>query len=265
MRILTKIWVIPVLLVVWEFAARAVGNTDFQPPTTIVAAMYELWFSGPASRIFLTDDAIDNILPSLGRMFGGWILAALIGIIAGMLLGRSRTATDYVDPLIEFGRSLPPPLLIPVFLVLQAGLHSPYGVLITQLATIVFGVVWPVLLNSIDGARAIDRTYTETATVFNLTRFQRLRVVVLPAASPKIFAGLRLSLSLALILMVLTELIGGSDGIGYQLLQAQRSFDGAAVWATITLLGILGYVVNSLFVLAERRVLVWHRQATRNP
>ncbi|TYB67262.1 ABC transporter permease [Nonomuraea sp. PA05] len=259
MKKLSKFLVIPVVLVVWELAARAIGDTDFPPPTTIVVRMYELWFSGPVSTVFLTDDAIDNILPSLGRMFGGWVLAAAIGIVAGMLLGRSRAATDYVDPLIEFGRAIPPPLLLPALIVIFQ------DSLATQLATITFGVVWPVLLNSIDGARAVDRTYTETATVFNLSRAQRLRVVVLPAASPKIFAGLRLSLSLALILMVISELIGGSDGIGYQLLQAQRSFDGAGVWAAIALLGILGYLVNSLFVLAERRVLVWHRQATRNP
>ncbi|MEV0825623.1 ABC transporter permease [Nonomuraea rubra] len=267
MKNLPRYLVIPAVLLVWELVTRAIGDPDFPPPATIVARMYELWFSGPVSRVFLTDDAIANILPSLGRMFGGWVLAALIGILAGMLLGRSRAATDFVDPLIEFGRALPPPLLIPVFLVVMAGLSSETvsGVLITQLATIVFGVIWPVLLNSIDGVRAVDRTYTETATVFNLSKPQYVRVVLLPAASPKIFAGLRLSLSLALIMMVISELLGGSDGIGYQLLQAQRSFDGAGVWAAIALLGILGYVVNSLFVLAERRVLVWHRQATRNP
>ncbi|MEQ4724059.1 ABC transporter permease [Nonomuraea sp. B19D2] len=254
-----RLWVVPVVLAVWEIAGRAIGDTDFPPPTKIAARMHELWFSGPPARAFLTEDAIANILPSLGRMFGGWVLAALIGIVAGMLLGRSRTATDYVDPLIEFGRAVPPPLLLPVFLVLfHAGLT-------TQLATIVFGVVWPVLLNSIDGVRSVDPTYTDTATVFNLSRLQRLRMVIFPAASPKIFAGLRLSLSLALILMVISELIGGTDGIGYQLLNAQRSFDGAGVWATIALLGTLGYVVNSLFVLAERRVLVWHRQATGSP
>ncbi|MGI5292917.1 ABC transporter permease [Nonomuraea polychroma] len=248
----------PVVLIVWEVIARGLQDTDFPPPTTIVARMYELWFSGPLSRVFLTDDAVSNVLPSLGRMFGGWVLAAVLGVVAGVLLGRSRTATDYVDPLIEFGRAIPPPLLLPLFLVLlQAGLTM-------QLATIVFGVIWPVLLNSIDGVRSVDPTYTETATVFGLSKAQHLRVVVLPAASPKIFAGLRLSLSLALILMVIAELFGGTDGIGYQLLQAQRSFDGAGVWATIALLGVLGYLVNSLFVAAERRLLGWHRQATRN-
>lgn len=254
MKAVARLWVIPFALVVWEFVARAVADTDFPPPTTIVARMYELWFSGP---YVLTDVAVDNVLPSLGRMFGGWVLAAVLGVLLGVVLGRSRAATQYVDPLMEFGRSIPPPLLLPVFLVLFEAR------LATQLATIVFGVIWPVLLNSIDGARSVDRMYTETATVFNLSRAQRLRLVVLPAASPKIFAGLRLSLSLALILMVVTELIGGTDGIGYQLLQAQRSFDGAGVWAAIALLGILGYLVNSLFVLAERRVLVWHRQSGR--
>ncbi|MEU6714109.1 ABC transporter permease [Nonomuraea sp. NPDC046802] len=259
MRAPAGIWTIPPVIAVWELVTRWLEDTDFPPPTTIVARMHELWFSGPAARLFLTDDAVDNIVPSMGRMFSGWLLAAFIGVVAGVMLGRSRVAADYVDALIEFGRSVPPPLLLPLFLVLfQAGLAM-------QLAAIVCGVVWPVLLNSIDGARNVDRTYTETATVFGLSRAQRLRRIVIPAASPKIFAGLRLSLSLALILMVISEVFGSTDGIGYQLLQAQRSFDTPGVWATIALLGMLGYIVNSFFVLAERRLLIWHRQANRTP
>ncbi|MBT2224955.1 ABC transporter permease [Nonomuraea sp. NEAU-A123] len=259
MKSLARSWVILTVIVFWELVSRRLADKDFPPPTTIVARMYELWFSGPVRRLFLTDDAMANILPSLGRMFSGWILASLIGVLLGVFLGRSRVAADYVNALIEFGRAIPPPLLLPLFIVLfQAGLQ-------TQLAAIVSGVIWPVLLNSMDGARAVDRTYTETATVFGLSRAQRLRRIVIPAASPKIFAGLRLSLSLALILMVISELFGGTDGIGYQLLIAQRSFDAPGVWATIALLGTLGFIVNSLFVLAERRLLVWHRQATRTP
>ncbi|MFG1957476.1 ABC transporter permease [Nonomuraea sp. NPDC049028] len=259
MKSLARSWVILAVIVFWELVARRLEDTDFPPPTTIVSRMYELWFSGPAARLFLTDDALANILPSLGRMFSGWILASLIGVVLGVLLGRSRVATDYVSVLIEFGRAIPPPLLLPLFIVLfQAGLRI-------QLAVIVSGVIWPVLLNSMDGARSVDRTYTETATVFGLSRAQRLGRIVIPAASPKIFAGLRLSLSLALILMVISEVFGSTDGIGYQLLTAQRSFDTPAVWATIALLGMLGFIVNALFVVAERRVLVWHRQATQTP
>jgi ABC-type nitrate/sulfonate/bicarbonate transport system permease component len=252
-----RYWLVLVVLAVWEFITRLLGDNDFPPPSTIVGRMYELWFSGPASRLFLTDDAIGNILPSLGRMFGGWILAAIIGVVLGVVLGRSRAATDYVNALFEFGRAVPPPLLLPLFIVVfRPGLQM-------QLATIIFGVIWPVLLNSIDGARTVDRTYTETATVFGLSRAQRLRVVVIPAASPKIFAGLRLSLSLALIIMVISELFGSTNGIGYQLISAQQSFDSPGVWATIALLGVLGYIINALFVFAEHRLLVWHRQANR--
>ncbi|MER5998248.1 ABC transporter permease [Nonomuraea angiospora] len=259
MRSLAGVLVILPVIAAWELVTRRLGDTDFPPPTSIVARMHELWFSGPAARLFLTDDAVDNILPSMGRMFSGWLLAAFIGVVAGVALGRSRVAADYVDALIEFGRAVPPPLLLPLFLALfQAGLAM-------QLAAIVSGVIWPVLLNSIDGARNVDRTYTETATVFGLSRPQRLHRIVIPAASPKIFAGLRLSLSLALILMVISEVFGSTNGIGYQLLVAQRSFDTPGVWATIALLGILGYIVNALFVLAERRLLIWHRQANRTP
>ena len=213
MKSLARSWVILAVIVFWELVTRRLEDTDFPPPTTIVSRMYELWFSGPAARLFLTDDAMANILPSLGRMFSGWILASLIGVVLGVLLGRSQVATDYVSALIEFGRAIPPPLLLPLFLVLfQAGLQM-------QLAAIVSGVIWPVLLNSMDGARAVDRTYTETAIVFGLSRAQRLGRIVIPAASPKIFAGLRLSLSLALILMVISEVFGSTDGIGYQLLR----------------------------------------------
>lgn len=257
MKALIRLWVIPLVLVLWELAARALADTDFPPPTTIIARMHALWFSGPAGRLFLTEDAVGNLLPSLGRMFGGWVLAAVIGVLLGTALGRSRTATDYVDPLMEFGRSIPPPLLLPVFVLL-------FKVeLTTQLATIVFGVIWPVLLNSVDGARSVDRGYTETATVFGLTRAQRLRLVVLPAAAPKIFAGLRLSVSLALILMIISELKGSTEGIGYLLNLASNNADMPAIWAGVLLLGVLGYVLNTLFLMVERRVLAWHRDAHR--
>ncbi|MEV4888835.1 ABC transporter permease subunit [Nonomuraea sp. NPDC055795] len=251
MSVLNRLWFVPAVLVVWEVLTRLKADTDFPPPTAIAGRMRELWFSGPAARLFLTDEAVANLLPSLARMFTGWVLAAAAGVLAGVLIGRSRAAQDYAGPLIQFGRSVPPPLLLPFFFaLLQGGLA-------TQLAGIVFGVIWPVLLNSIDGARSVEVLQIETARVFGLSRAEQVRRVIIPAAAPKILAGLRLSLSLALIMMVISELFGGTDGIGYQLLQAQRGFDTPGVWAAIALLGLLGYVVNSLFVVIERRLLGW--------
>jgi ABC-type nitrate/sulfonate/bicarbonate transport system permease component len=113
------------------------------------------------------------------------------------------------------------------------------------------------ILGAADGARSIEPLHLETARVFGLTRGQRLLRIVLPSAAPKIFAGLRLSLSLALILMVIAEFFS-TEGIGFQLRAAQRAFDLPGVWGAIVLLGILGYVLNQAFLLLEKRVLTWH-------
>jgi ABC-type nitrate/sulfonate/bicarbonate transport system permease component len=240
-----------VAVVLWEIAARAGDSPFFAPPTDIAVAFHEMWLGGPASQLFLSDVGVQNILPSLARMLGGWALAVLVGVVVGVALGRSETAMDYAGPLLAFARAIPPPALVPVFLVLFE-LGTPM-----QLATIIFGVVWPVLLNSADGARSVHPVQVQTARAFRIPRRQWVFGVVLPAALPKIFAGMRVSLSLALILMVISELVGATNGIGLQLALAQRSFDFDAMWAAVVLLGLLGHLFNSLLLAVERRVLAW--------
>jgi ABC-type nitrate/sulfonate/bicarbonate transport system permease component len=247
-------WMVFILcVVVWQIVTGIVQDTYFPTPVTIVEAMYRLWFSGPIDQLFLTDLAVRNILPSLGRLLAGWTVAGAIGIVLGMALGRSKTAMDYVGPLISFGRALPAPVLLPVFLVLFK-LGTP-----VQLATIVFGVVWPVLLNTIHGAQSIDQVQVDTARAFRISRLRWIFGIVLPAALPKIFSGLRISLALSLVLMVISELVGATNGIGYQFQVAIQSFDLTITWAWIVLLGILGNLLNWIFVSVERRVLAWNR------
>ncbi len=126
---------------------------------------------------------------------------------------------------------------------------------------IAFVCLWPVLLNTIDGITGIDPTLNDTARVYGVRGLTRLRLVVLPAAGPQIFAGMRTSLSLAVILMVISEMVASTNGIGFFVLQSQRSFAIPEMWSGILLLGILGYVLNVIFILVERRVLAWHRGA----
>ena len=126
---------------------------------------------------------------------------------------------------------------------------------------IAFVCVWPVLLNTIDGINGIDPTLKDTARVYGISGRDRLMRITLPAASPQIFAGMRLSLSLALILMVISEMVASTNGIGFFVLQSQRSFAIPEMWSGILLLGILGYVLNLAFMIIERRVLAWHRGA----
>lgn len=245
-------WAVLVAAVVaWEAAARLAGSTFFPPPSRIATTMVATWFSGPPGRLFLSDLAVANVGPSLARLSAGWAIAVVVGVVAGVALGRSPTALEFVGPLLAFARAVPPPALVPVFLVLFE-LGTPM-----QLATIIFGVVWPVLLNSIDGARSVHPTQAETARAFRLPRTQWLARVVLPAAAPKILAGMRISLSLALILMVISELVGATDGIGLQLALAQRNFDFPTMWTVVVLIGVLGYALNAGLLTVERRVLRW--------
>ena len=132
-----------------------------------------------------------------------------------------------------------------------------------EIATIVFGAIWPLVLNTADGVRSIEPLQLDTARVFGLSRLDVVRRVVFPATLPRIFAGLRLSLSLSLILMVFSELVGSSNGIGYELVNAQTSFDLPAMWSGVVLLGIIGYALNVLVLAVEGRVLAWHRGSRR--
>ncbi|MCG5219073.1 ABC transporter permease [Streptosporangium sp. KLBMP 9127] len=255
LRRIGRLWLVPVVIVVWELATRALGDDSFPPPSTIAGRMREMWLTGPPSRLWINDSAIANIPPSVVRLLGGWLAAALAGVTLGLLLGRSALLSRLFEPIVHFLRAIPPPMLLSFFLALFA--IGPE----MQVATIIFGVIWPILINSADGARTIDRQHLDTALVFGLSRGQRLWRVILPSATPKIFAGLRVSLSLALILMVISELVGSTEGIGYQLLDARRSYDRPGVWATIVILGVLGFLLNSAFLAVERRVLSWHRTA----
>lgn len=257
MRAILQRWTVFVLgVAVWQLATMAADDPFFPTPGTIVGRVYDLWFSGPATRLFLTDGAVGNILPSLARLGAGFAIGVVAGVALGVAVGRSAWAYDVLDPVLQFFRAIPPPTLVPVFIVLFS--LGPQ----MQIASIAFSVLWPVLLNAADGARTVEPVQLETAAVFRLTTVERLRLVIVPSALPKIFAGLRLSLSLSLILMVFSELQpGAADGIGFQLVEATTRFDYETVWAAIALLGALGYVLNMGLLAVERRVLSWQRPA----
>jgi ABC-type nitrate/sulfonate/bicarbonate transport system permease component len=250
-RLVLRWGLVAALVVAWQRLAAPAENVFFPPPSDIWANIRANWFGGPATHLWLSEYVTHDLVPSIGRMFAGWSLAALAGIAVGIAIGRSARAMAYLAPVLHFLRAVPPPTLLPVILVL---IHSDDLQLI---ALIGFGVVWPVLLNSADGARSVHATGRDTARVFGISRPRWLLRVVLPAAAPKIFSGLRLSLSLALILMVLGEYTSGSEGIGFQLQQDQSAFDMPALWALIVLLGLLGYVCNSALLAVQRRTLAW--------
>lgn len=247
-------WLVFVVFVgLWQLAAVAADDPYFPPPSKIASAAGDTWFSGPASHLWASSAFTDDILPSLGRLLAGFAIAAVVGIPAGLALGRSAKVTDYLSPMFFFARSIPATMLVPVFLV-AFGIGPKMEIFV-----VLFGAVWPILLNTIDGARAVDEVKTETVRAFRISRPGWIFGVVLPTALPKVFAGLRLALSLSIILMVVSELMGGStNGIGYQLVTAQGNFELPQMWAWIVLVSILGYLANLVLTTVERRSLAWH-------
>lgn len=243
------------LLVVWQLATMRTGTIFFPTPWQILQRAAELWLSGPPQHLFLAAGVVTDILPSLGRLLLGWSIAIATGITIGVLIGRSRVFSDLLDPSLQFLRAVPGPALIPIFIIL---LGTETTMRVTLIA---FGSVWPVLLNTIEGVRTVDPLRIDTARTFKLPPLARLTRIILPEATPKIFAGIRVSLSLAIILMVVSELVASTNGIGYRILTSQIMLLLTDMWCGILLLALLGLTLNSIFERLERFVLRWHRGA----
>jgi ABC-type nitrate/sulfonate/bicarbonate transport system permease component len=234
------------LLGLWALWSSGSDTYYFPPLTDILSTFADTW---------LFERVGSDVVPSLVRLGLGYAIACAIAIAVGLALGTSYRLHRALDPAVQFLRAIPPPALLP-FGILVLGVGPAMKVFI-----IAFVCLWPVLLNTIDGVAGLDVTARETSRVYGISGRDRLLHVTLPAAMPQIFAGMRTSLSLALILMVISEMVASSNGIGYFVLQSQRTFAITEMWSGILLLGILGYVLNAGFVLVERRVLRWHRGA----
>jgi ABC-type nitrate/sulfonate/bicarbonate transport system permease component len=232
------------LLVLWGLLSANSDTYYFPPLTDILQTFMDTW---------VFERVRSDVLPSLTRLALGYGIACVVAVAAGLALGLSRPLRRATDPIVQFLRAIPPPALLP-FGILVLGVGNAMKVFI-----IAFVCLWPVLLNTIDGVAGVDPTLRETARVYDIGPIDRVLRVTLPAAAPQIFAGMRTALSLALILMVISEMVASTNGIGYFVLQAQRSFAIPEMWSGILLLGILGYVLNAVFLLVERRVLRWHR------
>lgn len=239
-----RIAVLAGVFVVWLLATRSADSIFFPVPTEVLPAVWNDW---------LTDGTTwqDNIVPSVVRLTYGFVLAAIVSIAFGLAIGRSRLLSELVEPTIHFLRAIPPPALLPVFLIIF-GIGDLQKVML-----IAFGVAPPILLNSIEGARSVETLHLDTAEAYQIGRRDRVLKVIFPAAAPKVFAGLRVSMSLAVILMVISELVAATDGIGFRINRDARSFAYVDLWAGLVVLALLGILLNAGLSLLERRVLRW--------
>lgn len=242
LRIVTVL--VPVaLLALWWFGSARSTDPYSPPATRIIDQFRAIWLSAN----FVTD-----ALPSLRNLIVGLAIAVVAGVGLGALIARVQWLYAMTNPLISFFRSIPAIAYLPLFITVL-GFNS--GMRVTAIAV---GATFPVLLATIDGIRGIDSTLLDVTRSYRLRPMRRLLSVQLPAAAPRIFAGLELSVAAALIVMVASELMGTSQGIGAQLILAQQYFNFTDMWAGVILLALIGIVSNLLFRLARARILAWY-------
>lgn len=237
------------LLLLWEASSRTnpVLQLYFPPLSRIFLSLYKLILSG---------ELIVHFLASLGRFLAGYLVAAAVAVTLGVFLGYFRLAYSLSEALVDFLRPMPSVALIPVA-ILFLGIGSPMIVAVT-----IYACAWPILINTIDGVRNIDRILIYTGRTFGLGRWRILKNIALPAAAPYIMTGLRISLAIALILVTTSEMIVGGSGLGFFILDVERSLRTSEMYAGIIFVSLLGYSLNRFFLLLERKAMAWHRRMT---
>ncbi|MGP3535827.1 ABC transporter permease [Microbacterium sp. RD1] len=236
--------ILPLVLVGTYAISAYLSPSPFFPPISRIMEMFvSQWLSGWV----LTD-----IVPSLSNFALGYLIAVVTGVLLGLVLGRLSAISDLMMPALHFARNVPPLMLIPP-LVLLLGVGDA-----SKAAIIALGSFFPIALATIDGVRQTDPHLRDAATAMKLTHRQRIVQLWFPAATPSMFGGLQTGLQFALVLMVASEMLAATRGVGYRAMQAQLTFNAAGVWSGIVLLAIIGFAMNAAFVQVRRRVLRWH-------
>jgi len=248
----TAYFVVPLVVVIglWQLGTMLNKNPFFPQPFAIIANLWKLLFG---SEKAVQDVFVGEFLMTVGRMALGFAIGAAWGVVIGTLIGLNRNAREVVSPIVEFLRSIPATATLPLFIILLGGGDD------MRVVFIAYGVSWFVLINTAAGVGSIHKTMLDVGKAFRVSPARRLFAIILPAALPKIFAGLRIASTAALLLAIVSEFMLALNGIGFSLVVAQSKFNLLTMWSWMLALAILGLIVNSLLEFIERRVLAWHR------
>ncbi|MEC7761273.1 MAG: ABC transporter permease subunit [Pseudomonadota bacterium] len=237
--IVLQLW-LPVLIVALWWVLTIGSTSLFFPPLSEIVAHFGHWWLG--------EGFVRDFVPSLRNLALGYTLAVVLGIGGGLVIGSLPRLREAIAPELEYARAIPAVALLPAAVIIL-GLGD-----LMRVSLIAVGAVWPVLLATIAGVRETMARLGDVETSFRLPLHVRALVRV-QGALPRILAGARTSIAIAVVLIVVSEMQGGAYGIGNRLLNSQRNYAISEMWSAMLLLGLLGYTVNSLFLLAERRLL----------
>ena len=233
--------VLPVVLVLsYQWFASSRKNPYYPTVGKIVSAFRSMWIG---------DGFREHIIPSLSNLFRGYVLGLVLGVGVGILLWRIPILRRALSPLFAFVLTLPPVALLPLFII-AFSLGSAL-----QVGIILYAVFFGMAIITADSLRVVDSQLVDMAASFKVRGWRRLFQVMLPAAAPPILGAARATLGVSLLVMIVSELVGASRGIGVATLTAQQSFQYPQMWAGMVLLAVLGYLFNRLFSLIERPIL----------
>jgi ABC-type nitrate/sulfonate/bicarbonate transport system permease component len=242
-----QLW-LPVVVIAAVFALTAGSTSFYFPPfSQMLSAMWAGLTHG---------DLLDDLWFSLKNILVGIGLAIVVGVLLGLVIGERPTLRRATAPLLDFARATPTIAFVPV-IILTLGIGAA-----PKIFLIFLGCIWPILLNTISGVESINPAVLETARSYRIPWWLRLRRVVLFGALPQIFAGIRVALSVAVVLMVVSEIYGSPIGLGNFILQSGSSFAVADTWGGTILIGILGYALSVVLLVVEYALLGWYHQRT---
>jgi ABC-type nitrate/sulfonate/bicarbonate transport system permease component len=232
-------------LALWELVARSglVGGDALPPATDTLSALGELLGDGAFWR---------SVVDTLQAAIGGFLLALAIGVPLGALIGLSDVAARSTHLVVEFLKPIPPVVLIPLLL-LTMGPSERMGLFL-----VTFGCLWPILVQTAYGVQDADPVALDTGRSFRLSTAQRVRHIVLPSALPFVVTGARIAAGAALVIAIVSELIGGAPGLGKDVLLAQNAGLVPKTYALVLATGLLGLLLYTLIGRLERWALHWH-------
>ena len=241
------------LILVWERAVAITGTRLVPSPREVAVMMYDFTFGGIYDDAF-SATILTHIWKSMTRVYGGFFLAALIGIPLGLMIGRLKFLRQLLDPTINLLRPIPVTAWLPLSMIFF-GLGPNAAIFLVFL-----GAFYPILLNTIFGVRSVDVRLFEAAAMLGCTGSAMFRQVVLPASLPSIFNGLRIAHGFAWILIVVGEMTGVPTGLGSVIMDGRTLSRTDLVITGMIVIGVCGFVTDRLIVLLSNRVLQWSPQ-----
>ncbi len=236
------------LVIIWELYARSGAVTPFQLPAFSVVMM-RVWTDAVSGDLWI------NTGLTLYRALFGFAIAAIGGIVLGMLMSRVKLMNWFFDPIISVGFPMPKIAFLPV-IILWLGLFD-----VTKITMVVLDASFPVITATLIGIQGIDRELLWSARNMGAGKREMMWQIVLPAALPQIMTGLQVALPIALIVTIVAEMAMGGYGLGGAMMGASRFADSAGVFAGIVEVGIVGYVLIKIMAVVRRRLLIWHQEA----